>query len=59
MIFLFKQRLIVFADKICTNIETYLKASETNTVFTEDLKVMVYTAESERELDLVVRMIHR
>lgn len=52
-------RMGMLKGQFCEGVEQYLQASEANPVFTEDMKVLVYTAETELELDLLVRMIHR
>ena len=39
--------------------EEYLTASDTNTIFTDDLKTIVHVAETQDDLDTAVKMIKR
>jgi len=51
--------IVLFSEKFCTRMADYLKTSETNTIFTEDLKSMVYIAETDSELNISLQMIRR
>lgn len=39
--------------------EDYMKASDNNTIFTDDLKTMVYFTETEPELETGLKMVKR
>jgi pentatricopeptide repeat domain-containing protein 2 len=46
-------------EKFCSRMAEYVKTSQSNTIFTEDLKSMVYIAESDAELDITLQMVRR
>ena len=57
--YLLNNAIFVISAKFIAGIKHHLENAESNPVFSEDLKTMVYTAETEEELDLVVQMVHR
>lgn len=44
-------------DKFCERMEQYLEQPEKNMIFTEDLKSMIYLAETEDDIKLAFRMM--
>ena len=46
-------------ERFAERMGEYVKGSATNTIFTDDLKTMVYLTESEAELDTTLKMVHR
>lgn len=50
---------LYFAEKFVERMEVYLTTSDKNTVFTDDLKTILYVAETDKELDLTEKMLRR
>ena len=47
------------SERFRVRMEEYLTASDTNTIFTDDLKTIVHVAETQDDLDTAVKMIKR
>ena len=54
-----KFAIIEIPERFFERLENYLGESESNFVFSEDLKAGVYLAESDKELGLIDTMIRR
>jgi len=46
-------------NKFSERMDEYTKAEGNHTIFTDDLKTMVYMAESDKELDTTISMVRR
>ena len=46
-------------DTFRLRMDEYMDTSKSNTIFTDDLKTMVYIAETDEDLNTTIRMIKR